>query len=94
MAFNVFLTVSKKRNATELKKVDFVAVLPAYALPLTQALVHPFSRHNGETVYGPATLYCWIAKKLTTIRLVALFVPVWCVCDVLKDVFVTMHSSC
>ncbi|ETI21487.1 hypothetical protein G647_07834 [Cladophialophora carrionii CBS 160.54] len=78
MAFNVFLTVRTKRNATELRKIDFVAVLLAFILPFIQAFTYLFWRPNGKTVYGPATLWCWIAKESAIIRLVAFFVPIWC----------------
>ncbi|EXJ55930.1 hypothetical protein A1O7_08861 [Cladophialophora yegresii CBS 114405] len=78
MAFNVFLTVRTKRNATELRKIDLAAVLLAFILPFIQAFTYLFWRPNGKTVYGPATLWCWIAKESAIIRLVAFFVPIWC----------------
>ncbi len=77
MAFNVFLTVRTKRNATELKRIDFIAVALAFILPFIQAFTYLFWRPNGKTVYGPATLWCWIAKESALIRLVAFFVPIW-----------------
>ncbi|KAJ9602712.1 hypothetical protein H2200_012906 [Cladophialophora chaetospira] len=78
MSFNVFLTVRTKRNATELKRIDFVAVALAFILPFTQAFTYLLWRPNGKTVYGPATLWCWIAKESALLRLVAFFVPIWC----------------
>ena len=46
MAFNVFLTVRTKRNATELKRLDFVAVALAFILPFIQAFTYLFWRPN------------------------------------------------
>ncbi|KIY00242.1 uncharacterized protein Z520_03927 [Fonsecaea multimorphosa CBS 102226] len=78
MAFNVLLTVRTKRNATELKRVDVYAILLAFVLPFIPALVFLCWRPNGKTVYGPATMWCWIAKESQILRLVAFYVPIWC----------------
>ena len=77
LAFNVLLTIRTKKNATELKKVDLYSVLLAFILPFIPALVFLCWRPNGKTVYGPATLWCWIAKESDILRLVAFYVPIW-----------------
>ncbi|KIW78983.1 hypothetical protein Z517_08823 [Fonsecaea pedrosoi CBS 271.37] len=78
MAFNVLLTVRTKRNATELKRVDVYAILLAFILPFIPALVFLCWRPDGKSVYGPATMWCWIAKESQILRLVAFYVPIWC----------------
>ncbi|OAP57981.1 hypothetical protein AYL99_07071 [Fonsecaea erecta] len=78
MAFNVLLTVRTKRNATELKRVDVYAILLAFVLPFIPALVFLCWRPDGKSVYGPATMWCWIAKESQILRLVAFYVPIWC----------------
>ncbi|EXJ73008.1 uncharacterized protein A1O5_04157 [Cladophialophora psammophila CBS 110553] len=78
MAFNVLLTVRTKRNATELKRVDVYAILAAFVLPFIPALVFLCWRPDGKTVYGPATMWCWIAQESQILRLVAFYVPIWC----------------
>ena len=77
MAFNVLLTVRTKRNATELKKVDVYAILLAFILPLIPALVFLCWRPDGEPLYGPATMWCWIGKEHAMLRLWAFYVPIW-----------------
>ncbi|KIW25016.1 uncharacterized protein PV07_10692 [Cladophialophora immunda] len=78
MAFNVLLTVRTKRNATELKRVDVYAIVSAFVLPFIPALVFLCWKPDGKTVYGPATMWCWIAKESQILRLVAFYVPIWC----------------
>ncbi|KIW73665.1 hypothetical protein, variant [Phialophora macrospora] len=78
MAFNVLLTVRTKRKATELSKIDLYAILLAFILPSIPALVFLCWRPDGKTVYGPATLWCWIGKEKDILRLWAFYVPIWC----------------
>lgn len=77
MAFNVLLTVRTKRNATELKKADVYAIIFAFTAPFIPALAFLCWRPRGKTVYGDATLWCWIAKESDILRLVAFYVPIW-----------------
>lgn len=77
MAFNVLLTVRTKRNAQELKKIDFCGICFAFSAPFVPALVFLLWRPNGKTVYGDATMWCWIAKESQILRLVAFYVPIW-----------------
>lgn len=77
MAFNVLLTVRTKRNAQELKKIDFFGICFAFGAPFVPALVFLLWRPNGKTVYGDATMWCWISKESDILRLVAFYVPIW-----------------
>ncbi|EXJ63978.1 hypothetical protein A1O7_00313 [Cladophialophora yegresii CBS 114405] len=77
MAFNVLLTVRTKRKATELKKIDLYAVLLAFVLPAIPALVFLCWRPDGKTLYGPATMWCWIGREKDILRLWSFYVPIW-----------------
>ncbi|KAI1611712.1 hypothetical protein EDD36DRAFT_466642 [Exophiala viscosa] len=77
LAFNVLLTVRTKRNAHELKKIDFYGIGFAFVAPFIPALVFLCWRPDGRTVYGDATLWCWIAKESNILRLVEFYVPIW-----------------
>lgn len=77
MAFNVFLTVRTKRNAQELKKIDLYGVCFAFGAPFVPALVFLCWRPDGRTVYGDATLWCWISKESDILRLAEFYIPIW-----------------
>ncbi|KIX02055.1 uncharacterized protein Z518_07994 [Rhinocladiella mackenziei CBS 650.93] len=77
MAFNVLLTVRTKRNAQELKKQDLSGICFAFTAPFIPALVFLIWRPDGRTVYGDATMWCWIAKESDILRLVEFYVPIW-----------------
>ncbi|KAK4948031.1 hypothetical protein LTR10_013085 [Elasticomyces elasticus] len=77
LAFNVLLTVRTKRNAHELKKIDFYGIGFAFVAPFIPALVFLCWRPDGRTVYGDATLWCWIARESDILRLVEFYVPIW-----------------
>ncbi|KAK7892637.1 hypothetical protein LTR67_006872 [Exophiala xenobiotica] len=77
LAFNVLLTVRTSRNAHQLKKIDFCGICFAFVAPFIPALVFLCWRPDGRTVYGDATLWCWIAKEKDILRLVEFYVPIW-----------------
>lgn len=77
LALNVLLTVRTSRNAHQLKKIDSYGICFAFVAPFIPALVFLCWRPDGRTVYGDATLWCWIAREKDILRLVEFYVPVW-----------------
>ncbi|KIW16333.1 hypothetical protein PV08_06384 [Exophiala spinifera] len=77
LAFNVFLTVRTSRNANRLKTIDFYGICFAFVAPAIPAFVFLCWRPDGKTVYGDATLWCWIAREKDILRLVEFYIPVW-----------------
>jgi hypothetical protein len=77
MATNVLLTVRTKRIGQQRKKIDTYGIGFAFGAPFILALILLLWRPNGRTVYGDATMWCWISKESDILRLVAFYVPVW-----------------
>lgn len=77
MALSVWLRVQARRSAHEIRWFENIGVLLAFFLPLPPALVFLGWRPNGYSVYGPATLWCWISNQSNILRIAAFYGPVW-----------------
>jgi hypothetical protein len=78
MAINVYLTVFNKYDAAQLKKLEWIYLLVNYGSTILVAFVYCFiSNQNGIKVYGPATLWCWVAVKWDFLRVATCYGPAW-----------------
>ena len=79
MALNVYLTVFKKYSSHRLQKLELPYILACYGIPFIPALVFLFiSKERGgveRPLFGPATLWCWIADEWQILRLAAFYGP-------------------
>lgn len=79
MALNVYLTVFKKYSSHRLQKLELPYILACYGIPFIPALVFLFIRKERGGVerplFGPATLWCWIADDWQILRLAAFYGP-------------------
>jgi hypothetical protein len=78
MAINVWLTVFKKYDASQLRGLEWVYMVTNYGLPfvLSLALVFVHSEERGK-VYGDALLWCWIDIEWDYLRIAVLYAPAW-----------------
>ena len=62
MAFNVYLTIFRKKTTKQLKVLEPIYVALCYGVPLVPSLVFLLDdpgQDNGKgKIYGPATLWC------------------------------------
>lgn len=83
MALNVYLTVFKKYSSHRLQKLEIRYIIACYGIPFIPAIVFLFiSRNRGgveKPIFGPATLWCWIADDWKLLRLAAFYGPTWVV---------------
>ncbi|KAF8535862.1 hypothetical protein BDD12DRAFT_853591 [Trichophaea hybrida] len=80
MAFNVYLTVFRKKTSEQLKVLEPLYIVLCYGIPLVPSLVFYFCkpRIHGK-IYGPATLWCWIGNDWQVLRIAAFYAPIWIV---------------
>ena len=78
LAFNVYLTLFKRYSAEQLRAQEWKYHLLCYGCPFIVALTYLFvdTRSNGR-IYGDATLWCWISKPWSTLRVVTCYAPAW-----------------
>ena len=79
MAINVYLTLFRKYNAEQLKSMEWKYHVMAYGCPFLVAFVYIFV-HTGSrgSIYGPATLWCWIDIDWVVLRIAVCYAPSWC----------------
>ena len=78
MAINVYLTVFKKYNAERLKSMEWIYLLVIYGGTFLVAFSYCFiSTEVKGKIYGPAILWCWIAKDWDYLRIALLYAPAW-----------------
>jgi len=78
MAWNVYLTVFKKKTTRQLKYLEPYYVAGCYGIPLFVAIVFLFVKKEGKgRMYGPATLWCWVSEDWQVLRIATFYGPVW-----------------
>lgn len=78
MAINVYLTVFRKYNSTQLKSLEWIYLLVNYGATSLVALILCFisSEVRGK-VYGNAILWCWVRIEWDFLRILVFYAPVW-----------------
>ncbi|KAL6713423.1 hypothetical protein ACLMJK_008888 [Lecanora helva] len=78
MAINVYLTLFKKYNATQLKALEWKYHLMCYGTPFLVAFIYIFIETESRgKIYGSAVLWCWIAGKWDFLRIATCYAPAW-----------------
>jgi hypothetical protein len=78
MAWNVYLTVFKKKTTRQLKYLEPYYIAGCYGIPLSVAITFLFVKKEGKgRMYGPATLWCWISEDWQVLRIATFYGPVW-----------------
>ncbi|KAK2017863.1 G-protein coupled receptor [Colletotrichum eremochloae] len=78
MAINVYLTFYYKFDAQRLRRMEMTYLVCCYGIPFIPALVYIFIKSDGgQSVYGNATLWCWITPEWEIWRIVTFYGPVW-----------------
>ncbi|PNY26826.1 Cyclic AMP receptor 2 [Tolypocladium capitatum] len=88
MAINVYLTFYRKFDAKRLRQIEPVYLLACYGVPFIPALLFLFIKHNGERVYGDATLWCWISKDVEYLRFASFYGPIWVVILITFSIYI------
>lgn len=79
MAINVFLAIFRKYNAQQLKALEWKYHLMCYGCPFIVAFVYIFVDTAARgSVYGPATLWCWVSVEWSALRISLVYAPAWC----------------
>ena len=78
MAINVYLTVFKNYNASDLKRLELRYFSICYGLPFIVGFVLCFcSSSSRGKIYGPADLWCWISSEWNFLRVILCYGPIW-----------------
>ena len=84
VAINVYLTVFRKYNATQLRSLEWRYMLICYGGPFITAFVFCFITTAGRgKIYGPAELWCWISLEWDFLRIALCYAPAWYVTSAL-----------
>ena len=79
MAFNVYLTLFRKFNASQLKSLEWRYMTLCYGIPFIIAFVLLFpSPVSRGKIYGDAVLWCWIDESWDFLRVALCYGPAWC----------------
>ncbi|MCJ1272515.1 hypothetical protein MMC21_000301 [Puttea exsequens] len=79
MAINVYLTLFRKRNAQQLKALEWRYHVMCYGTTFLIAFIYIFIETSARgKMYGPATLWCWIDIKWVAFRIALCYAPAWC----------------
>ena len=78
LACNVHLTLFKRYSADQLRAQEWKYHALCYGCPFVVALTYLFIDTKGHgQLYGDATLWCWIAPRWSTLRIVTCYAPAW-----------------
>lgn len=78
MACNVFLTFYYKFGAEQLRRLEIYYLILCYGVPLIPAFVFIFIKTQRKgSIYGNATLWCWVADDWDILRIAVFYGPVW-----------------
>ena len=78
MAINVYLTLFRKYNASQLKSLEWIYMLVCYGGTFVPAFVYCFVETAGRgKIYGSATLWCWVSIKWDFLRVALCYGPAW-----------------
>ena len=79
MAFNVYLTLFRKKNAQQLKNLEWKYHVMCYGTSFAVAFVYIFINTDDRgSIYGPATLWCWVDINWVYLRIAFCYAPAWC----------------
>ncbi|KAF2756345.1 family A G protein-coupled receptor-like protein [Pseudovirgaria hyperparasitica] len=89
MALNVYLTFFKNYDSAMLRSLEKWYFLACYGTPLLPALIFLIIDHasKGARIYGPATLWCWIAVEWDWMRIAFFYGPVWIIIAVTTTIY-------
>ncbi|KFZ17131.1 hypothetical protein V502_04740 [Pseudogymnoascus sp. VKM F-4520 (FW-2644)] len=88
MAFNVYLAVFQRYSATQLQQQEWKYLLVCYGIPFIPAIVFVFVRTEARgSVFGSATLWCWITAKWNVLRIAFVIVPIWVVLAITMSIY-------
>ncbi|KAI5846855.1 hypothetical protein BZA05DRAFT_341349 [Tricharina praecox] len=79
MAWNVYLTVFRKKTTKQLRVLEPIYIILCYGIPLVPSLTFLFIGSKKGPIYGEATLWCWIDRDWQVLRIAAFYGPVWVV---------------
>ncbi|KAA8903281.1 hypothetical protein FN846DRAFT_780108 [Sphaerosporella brunnea] len=80
MAWNVYLTVFRKKTTKQLRVLEPLYVSLCYGIPMVPALTFLIIKEPGKNkIYGPATLWCWIGTDWQILRIATFYGPTWIV---------------
>jgi hypothetical protein len=78
MAFNVYLTVFRKKTTKQLRVLEPLYIALCYGIPMVPALTFLFlNEPRRKKIYGPATLWCWIDRDWQILRICSFYGPTW-----------------
>ncbi|MCJ1397281.1 hypothetical protein MMC11_000473 [Xylographa trunciseda] len=78
MAINVYLTVFKRYNPAQLRKLEPIYLLINYGVTFIPALAYIFiSTSDRHRVYGPAITWCSITSAWGFLRIALCYGPAW-----------------
>ncbi|KAI0389352.1 hypothetical protein F5Y17DRAFT_469741 [Xylariaceae sp. FL0594] len=83
MAVNVFMVFFCAANPNNLLRYWYLYFLVCYGVPFIPALALLVLRNDHGNVYGNATIWCWIDKDWSGLRIYTYYLPIW-VCLVLS----------
>ncbi|KAI0515275.1 hypothetical protein F5B22DRAFT_195394 [Xylaria bambusicola] len=84
MAVNVYMVFFFSANPNNFLRYWYAYFIVCYGIPFIPALWLLLVRDgNGGNVYGDATIWCWIDKDWSDLRIYTYYLPIW-VCIVLS----------
>ena len=95
MAWNVYLTIFRKKSTKQLRVLEPLYIILCYGIPLVPSVTFLFvSSPKRGSIYGPATLWCWIGSDWLILRVASFYGPAWYVflwCQFLQLFLMGMH---
>ncbi|GAW16015.1 hypothetical protein ANO14919_054370 [Xylariales sp. No.14919] len=84
MAVNVYMVFFFSANPNNFLRYWYAYFIVCYGIPFIPALWLLLVRDgNGDNVYGDATIWCWIDRDWSDLRIYTYYLPIW-VCIVLS----------
>jgi len=93
MACNVYLTFRHRYTARDLRKLEWKYILLCNGIPFIPAIIYVFLKPGRGRIYGPATLWCWVAVEWNVLRLATFYGPVWIIFLVTALIYVTIGAE-
>ncbi|KAI1435367.1 hypothetical protein GGR50DRAFT_694229 [Xylaria sp. CBS 124048] len=85
MAVNVYLVFFFSANPNNFLRYWYTYFIVCYGIPFIPALWLLVARDGaGKSVYGDATIWCWIGKGWSDLRIYTYYLPIW-VCIILTS---------
>lgn len=75
-AITVFLVFFRRWGAERIKRLYWVYILFCYGFPIIAAIACLIYKKNGS-MYGNATLWCWIDSAYAWARIYTYYAPIW-----------------